>query len=84
MGFSIWLYWRRKKRKGLSNYAGKDKNSLLNKNTAITLLVDEIKNGMGECYVFDQSAAKEQAYEELQVHCFVFTFHHSYPNLIFI
>uniref|UniRef100_A0A8C6KGA5 Roundabout, axon guidance receptor, homolog 2 (Drosophila) n=1 Tax=Nothobranchius furzeri TaxID=105023 RepID=A0A8C6KGA5_NOTFU len=22
MGFSIWLYWRRKKRKGLSNYAG--------------------------------------------------------------
>lgn len=23
MGFSIWLYWRRKKRKGLSNYAGK-------------------------------------------------------------
>uniref|UniRef100_A0A8C1VGA8 Roundabout, axon guidance receptor, homolog 2 (Drosophila) n=1 Tax=Cyprinus carpio TaxID=7962 RepID=A0A8C1VGA8_CYPCA len=24
MGFSIWLYWRRKKRKGLSNYAGKD------------------------------------------------------------
>ncbi|KAL0174955.1 hypothetical protein M9458_030923, partial [Cirrhinus mrigala] len=21
MGFSIWLYWRRKKRKGLSNYA---------------------------------------------------------------
>uniref|UniRef100_A0A9J7Y172 Roundabout, axon guidance receptor, homolog 2 (Drosophila) n=1 Tax=Cyprinus carpio carpio TaxID=630221 RepID=A0A9J7Y172_CYPCA len=24
MGFSIWLYWRRKKRKGLSNYAGRD------------------------------------------------------------
>lgn len=24
MGFSIWLYWRRKKRKGLSNYAGQD------------------------------------------------------------
>lgn len=23
MGFSAWLYWRRKKRKGLSNYAGK-------------------------------------------------------------
>uniref|UniRef100_A0A8C6Q7G6 Roundabout guidance receptor 2 n=1 Tax=Nothobranchius furzeri TaxID=105023 RepID=A0A8C6Q7G6_NOTFU len=23
MGFSTWLYWRRKKRKGLSNYAGK-------------------------------------------------------------
>lgn len=22
MGFSIWLYWRRKKRKSLSNYAG--------------------------------------------------------------
>uniref|UniRef100_A0AAY4EC31 Roundabout, axon guidance receptor, homolog 2 (Drosophila) n=1 Tax=Denticeps clupeoides TaxID=299321 RepID=A0AAY4EC31_9TELE len=22
MGFSVWLYWRRKKRKGLSNYAG--------------------------------------------------------------
>ena len=22
MGFSAWLYWRRKKRKGLSNYAG--------------------------------------------------------------
>lgn len=29
MGFSIWLYWRRKKRKGLSNYAGKNSNSLL-------------------------------------------------------
>lgn len=26
MGFSAWLYWRRKKRKGLSNYAGKKKN----------------------------------------------------------
>lgn len=25
MGFSAWLYWRRKKRKGLSNYAGKKK-----------------------------------------------------------
>lgn len=22
MGISIWIYWRRKKRKGLSNYAG--------------------------------------------------------------
>ena len=22
MGFSAWLYWRRKKRKGISNYAG--------------------------------------------------------------
>lgn len=29
MGFSIWLYWRRKKRKGLSNYAGKNNNYLL-------------------------------------------------------
>lgn len=29
MGFSIWLYWRRKKRKGLSNYAGKNSNYLL-------------------------------------------------------
>lgn len=29
MGFSIWLYWRRKKRKGLSNYAGKNTNYLL-------------------------------------------------------
>uniref|UniRef100_A0A3Q3ET86 Roundabout, axon guidance receptor, homolog 2 (Drosophila) n=1 Tax=Labrus bergylta TaxID=56723 RepID=A0A3Q3ET86_9LABR len=26
MGFSAWLYWRRKKRKGLSNYAGKKNN----------------------------------------------------------
>uniref|UniRef100_A0A8C4E1Q4 Roundabout homolog 2 n=1 Tax=Dicentrarchus labrax TaxID=13489 RepID=A0A8C4E1Q4_DICLA len=26
MGFSAWLYWRRKKRKGLSNYAGKKIN----------------------------------------------------------
>jgi len=29
MGFSIWLYWRRKKRKGLSNYAGENSNYLL-------------------------------------------------------
>lgn len=29
MGFSIWLYWRRKKRKGLSNYAGKNSSYLL-------------------------------------------------------
>lgn len=28
MGFSAWLYWRRKKRKGLSNYAGKRKINL--------------------------------------------------------
>lgn len=28
MGFSAWLYWRRKKRKGLSNYAGKKKINL--------------------------------------------------------
>lgn len=28
MGFSAWLYWRRKKRKGLSNYAGKKKKSI--------------------------------------------------------
>ncbi|KAK3531873.1 hypothetical protein QTP70_033954, partial [Hemibagrus guttatus] len=27
MGFSIWLYWRRKKRKGLSNYAGKNRST---------------------------------------------------------
>lgn len=27
MGFSIWLYWRRKKRKGLSNYAGRDQTT---------------------------------------------------------
>lgn len=26
MGFSAWLYWRRKKRKGLSNYAGLKNN----------------------------------------------------------
>lgn len=25
MGFSAWVYWRRKKRKGLSNYAGEEK-----------------------------------------------------------
>lgn len=25
MGFSAWVYWRRKKRKGLSNYAGEKK-----------------------------------------------------------
>uniref|UniRef100_A0AAY4B8C8 Roundabout, axon guidance receptor, homolog 2 (Drosophila) n=1 Tax=Denticeps clupeoides TaxID=299321 RepID=A0AAY4B8C8_9TELE len=25
MGFSAWLYWRRKKRKGLSNYAGRER-----------------------------------------------------------
>lgn len=29
MGFSAWLYWRRKKRKGLSNYAGQNHYILL-------------------------------------------------------
>lgn len=29
MGFSAWLYWRRKKRKGLSNYAGETLHSWL-------------------------------------------------------
>lgn len=28
MGFSIWLYWRRKKRKSLSNYAGQTADSI--------------------------------------------------------
>lgn len=27
MGFSAWVYWRRKKRKGLSNYAGEKKKN---------------------------------------------------------
>lgn len=31
MGFSAWLYWRRKKRKGLSNYAGTWLNKHINK-----------------------------------------------------
>lgn len=31
MGFSAWLYWRRKKRKGLSNYAGTRLNKHVNK-----------------------------------------------------
>lgn len=33
MGFSAWLYWRRKKRKGLSNYAG-EKTNLYSSKTA--------------------------------------------------
>lgn len=29
MGFSAWLYWRRKKRKGLSNYAGERSGTIV-------------------------------------------------------
>uniref|UniRef100_A0A8C7TV00 Roundabout, axon guidance receptor, homolog 2 (Drosophila) n=1 Tax=Oncorhynchus mykiss TaxID=8022 RepID=A0A8C7TV00_ONCMY len=29
MGFSAWLYWRRKKRKGLSNYAGQNHSTIM-------------------------------------------------------
>lgn len=40
MGFSIWLYWRRKKRKGLSNYAGKS-------NDFITISPGAVVEGTG-------------------------------------
>lgn len=33
MGFSAWVYWRRKKRKGLSNYAGEKKRKKIEKKT---------------------------------------------------
>lgn len=32
MGFSAWVYWRRKKRKGLSNYAGGEKKKRRRRN----------------------------------------------------
>lgn len=35
MGFSTWLYWRRKKRKGLSNYAGEVDQTRTNRNTRV-------------------------------------------------
>uniref|UniRef100_A0A8C0LMV1 Roundabout guidance receptor 2 n=1 Tax=Canis lupus dingo TaxID=286419 RepID=A0A8C0LMV1_CANLU len=47
MGFSIWLYWRRKKRKGLSNYAGK-RLFLAKKISSTSLPVNNSNSGPNE------------------------------------
>ncbi|TRZ18555.1 hypothetical protein HGM15179_008559 [Zosterops borbonicus] len=45
MGFSIWLYWRRKKRKGLSNYAGARNEVVIteNNNSITEQITDVVK-----------------------------------------
>ncbi|TNN86755.1 Roundabout 2 [Liparis tanakae] len=40
MGFSAWLYWRRKKRKGLSNYAAMEKTGTMLSDGAIYSSID--------------------------------------------
>lgn len=43
MGFSAWVYWRRKKRKGLSNYAGEKKKSRRREKKSIDMVLHQHK-----------------------------------------